>query len=68
MNETRWIGSVEGCQLVETSRDGPELLEPVEVAFDHVAPLVELAIEVRGLPPAVPRHVRFCLVGTFGDD
>jgi hypothetical protein len=36
---------VSGGEFVEPCRDGAELLEPAEAAFDHVAGFVELAVE-----------------------
>ncbi|MDQ0797671.1 hypothetical protein QFZ58_006159 [Streptomyces sp. B1I3] len=36
---------VSGGEFVEPCRDGAELLESAEAAFDHVASFVELAVE-----------------------
>lgn len=38
-------GPVPGGEFVEPSRDGAELLERAEAAFDDVAGFVELAVE-----------------------
>jgi hypothetical protein len=44
---------VSGGEFVEPCRDGAELLEPAEAAFDDVAGFVELAVE--GWRPAAGR-------------
>jgi hypothetical protein len=52
-------GPVAGGEFVEAGRDGAELLEPVEAAFDDVAGLVEVAVEGRwsAAGPAAPHPV-----------
>lgn len=52
-------GPVAGREFVEAGRDGPELFEPIEAAFDDVADLVEVTIEGRrsAAGPAAPHPV-----------
>lgn len=61
-------GPVAGGEFVEAGRDGPELLEPAEAAFDDVAGLLELTVQADGLPLARPRRIRLALlIGPFRD-
>ncbi len=62
------LGPVSVGAFVEASRNGGELLEPVEAAFDDVASLVELTVEGRrsAAGPAVPHPIGL-LVRSFGD-